>query len=205
VGVGAKLMVDIRDERPELFKVEFGLLALLMVAAIFFSHAFIHNYVKAVTPVALVNVPNFIPAAKFITGPTSPVATSVGKQATRMFGGDQWVAEEQIFAQNGDANGWVEWQVNDVPTGKKHAYIYLTKAADYGVVQVSINDQSVGVPVDLYAGGVMPSAAVDLGIIEFKEPTMRLRLTVVGKNPLAGPPFYQFGVQGIALAPPPTF
>ena len=205
MGASTRLTVDVREERPELFKIELGLLALLTVLALFFSHAFIHNYVKASSPVVLVTVPNLIPAAKFVNGPMSPPTIALGKQATRMFGGDQWVAEEQIFAQNSDANGWAEWQLPEVTPGKKHVYIYLTRAADYGVVQVSINDQNVGLPIDLYAGGVMPNPAVDLGIVELKETTMKLRLTVVGKNQLAAAPFYQFGIQGIALAPPPTF
>lgn len=200
-----RLTVDVRNERPELFRLELGILGLLIVLSVFFSHAFIHNYVKATRPVILVQVPYFIAAEKFAAGPQSPSDIAIGKQATRVFGGEQWVSEEQIFAQNSDANGWVEWRVSDVTPGKKKVSIYLTNAADYGIVQVSINDHAVGSPIDLYASSVIPHPAVDLGIVDVNETTMKLRLTVVGKNPMASTPFYQFGIQGIALAPPPSF
>lgn len=199
------LMVEIRDERPELLKIELALLGLLTVLALFFSHALIHNYVKATKPVTLVLIPYLIPAVNFASGPVSSSKTVLGKQATRMFGGDQWVSDEQIFVQNSDASGWAEWQVTGLVPGKKSVSIYLTNAADYGMVQVSINDQAVGLPIDLYGGGVVPHAPVDLGTVEIKDTTAKLRLTVVGKNPLATAPFYQFGIQGIAFAPASTF
>lgn len=194
------LTVDVRDDRPELLKIELGLLVLLMATAVFLTHAFIHNYVKASAPQVVQSVANLTPAAKFsLIGQSSQ--SPIGKQSTRMFVSDQWVVEEQVFVQNTEANGWVEWTVPGLTPGKKQVTIYMTRSTDYGIVQVSINDKLAGTPIDLYSPAVGPLAGVDLGIVEVTGNTLKLKVAVVNKNNLASSPYYQFGVQGIALAP----
>lgn len=196
-----ELMVDIRDERPELLKMELGLLGILIVVALFLTHAMIHNYLKATAPVATIKIPYLVPAGKFMAALPSPATITVGKQSTRLFGSDQWVTDEQLFVQSRDVGDTVDWVIPDQAPGKKRVEIYLTKATDYGVVQIWIDEKKLGPPIDLYDPMVRPNPGVLLGEVELKNSSVKLRVQVVGKNQTSGPPFYQFGIQGIAFTP----
>lgn len=101
---------------------------------------------------------------------------------------------------------WIEAKPDDKLTlgfdggtgGKKNVVVALTKAPDYGIVQLYINDQKVGEPVDLYAGGVTPTGPIDLGQIELTQGENKLTAEIVGANDAAAKA-YMFGLDYILL------
>ncbi len=66
--------------------------------------------------------------------------------------------------------------------GSKHVIARLTKASDYGIVQLYINDQKAGEPIDLYAADVLPTGAIDLGTFELVKGQNKLVIEIVGAN-----------------------
>ena len=66
--------------------------------------------------------------------------------------------------------------------GKYPVSAYLTKAADYGIVQLKIDGKPVGEPFDGYNNGVIRVGPVKLGEIELSEGNHNLALEIVGKN-----------------------
>jgi hypothetical protein len=66
--------------------------------------------------------------------------------------------------------------------GKKHVTVGLTKAPDYAIVQLYVNGEKAGGPIDLYATGVIPSGAIDLGERELAKGANKLTVEIVGAN-----------------------
>jgi hypothetical protein len=58
----------------------------------------------------------------------------------------------------------------------------LTKARDYGIVQLSLDGRKLGSPLDLYNPQVIPTGALDLGVHELKKGGHRLTLEITGAN-----------------------
>ncbi len=72
-----------------------------------------------------------------------------------------------------------------VPVAKDGTYkltAQLTKAVDYGIVQLSLDSQKLGKPMDLYNQSVIPTGPLDLGTHEMKKGQHRLTLEIVGAN-----------------------
>jgi hypothetical protein len=66
--------------------------------------------------------------------------------------------------------------------GKQNVAVHLTKAPDYAIVQLYVNDQKAGEPIDLYAKTVKPAKAVDLGSFELTQGQNKLTIEIVGAN-----------------------
>jgi hypothetical protein len=58
----------------------------------------------------------------------------------------------------------------------------LTKAVDYGIVQLSFDGRKLGEPIDFYNLGVIPTGPLSLGAHELKKGDHRLTLEIVGAN-----------------------
>lgn len=126
---------------------------------------------------------------------------STGVQDTKMFTDGKWVRDSHLFAWEVKQNDWLEWKI---PVPKKSEYelsIYLTKAMDYGIVQVSMAGKNIGPKIDLWADDyrIKPTGAIDLGTYRLSPPSVTLRLQVVGRNAKNSSPYYQFGIDGIML------
>jgi hypothetical protein len=105
-----------------------------------------------------------------------------------------------VGTQQGD---WLDLELPDHEPGKQRLEIFLTKAADYGVVAVSLNGTPLGAEVDLFSDrGVMPTGAVDLGTVELRGKGDVLRVSVVRANEKTAPPHFQFGIDGVRLGQP---
>ncbi len=52
--------------------------------------------------------------------------------------------------------------------GTKQIIVRLTKAGDYGIVQLYVNDEKAGKPIDLYHDGGIPADEIDLGRFQLK-------------------------------------
>ena len=93
-------------------------------------------------------------------------------------------------------------------TGQYQVLLYLAKATDFGIFQLSVDRKQQGPPYDGYngAGGVGPTQvvraeAVDFGLVSLTAGTHEFRFEVVGKNERATS--YMIGLDCIVLRPPP--
>ena len=122
-------------------------------------------------------------------------------QSTETFTGGKWDRDGQLFGYNTQLSDWVEWAIPVPSPGTYRILAYLTRAADYGLVQLSLNGYPIGTEIDLWARDnvVKPTGPVDLGLHQLEGTQATLRLEVVGKNQRNSPPHYQFGIDGITL------
>ena len=88
-----------------------------------------------------------------------------------------------------------------VPVQKTAAYrltVQLTKARDYGIVQLYLDGKKLGQPMDLYNRGMRATGALDMGIHELDKGQHRLRVEIVGANSQAVKK-YMFGIDYLKL------
>jgi hypothetical protein len=65
---------------------------------------------------------------------------------------------------------------------------------------VSLNGVTIKEKIDLWSDrGVVPTGPLDLGRVELRGRGDVLRLDVVGTNPGAAPPHFQFAIDGVRL------
>ena len=123
-------------------------------------------------------------------------------QPSSGFRGGNWSKDGHMFA-HGTADGdWIEFRLPVPEPGRYALELFLTKAADYGIVAVSVNGARLGT-FDLWSGrGVVPTGALKLGDVELSGSEDVLRVAIEGNNPNASPPFFQFGIDGIRIGEP---
>jgi len=117
------------------------------------------------------------------------VSVTGGKTETGFMGwysDRKWSHEKHLFwkeAKPGDKLSF------DIPVEKKGRYQFeavFTKARDYAIVQVLVNDKEVGDPVDLYAPYVVtPTFRLSLGEVSLDKGTNKIEIQIMGKNPKA--------------------
>jgi hypothetical protein len=66
--------------------------------------------------------------------------------------------------------------------GAKNVIVALSKAPNYGIVQIYINDVKAGGPVDLYDAKVTSMAPIDLGKFDLVNGKNKITLEIVGAN-----------------------
>jgi hypothetical protein len=121
-------------------------------------------------------------------------------QPTSSFPSGRWSSDGHMFAIDTRKGDWIELELPEREPGVYHLELLLTKAADYGIVSVSLNGVQIGEEIDLWSGiGVVPTGALDLGEVELRGRGDVLRLEVTGANPAAVPPRYQFAIDGVRL------
>ncbi len=104
-----------------------------------------------------------------------------------------------MFASRPFEGDWIDLRLPEQEPGDYALDLFLTKAADYGIVAVSVNEVQLGTFDLMSLREVVPTGALKLGNVKLRGRKNVLRLEVVGKNPNAAPPFYQFGIDGIRL------
>ncbi len=124
-------------------------------------------------------------------------------------GGTAAQQDLSIFGVNwsGEAHlWWIEGKPGDtldlaMPVQKTAAYrlkMQLTKAIDYGVVQLYLDGKKLGGPIDLYNDGVIPTGVLDMGIHELDKGQHILKVEIVGANEKAVKK-YMFGIDYLLL------
>jgi hypothetical protein len=89
--------------------------------------------------------------------------------------------------------------------GKYKLTVQLTKARDYGIVQLSLDGQKLGKPFDLFNLAVVPTGPLNLGVHELKKGNHRLTIEITGANEKAIKS-YMAGLDYVKLdrVPPPS-
>ena len=126
-------------------------------------------------------------------------------QPSSAFRGGNWSKDGHMFAGSPIKGDWIDLRLPEQEPGVYALDLFLTKAADYGIIAVYVNEVELGRFDLLSLREVVPTGALKLGNVKLRGRKNVLRLEVVGKNPNAAPPFYQFGIDGIRItkaAPP---
>ena len=116
---------------------------------------------------------------------------AVEPQDLTSFAHGRWSGDEHLWLKGERVGAYVELRVQ-VPVGTHSLALHATKSWDYGIVRFFINGNQVGRDTDLFSGGpgkVEPSGPIDLGSVEIREgaePSVVLRVEVVGKNEASG-------------------
>lgn len=84
--------------------------------------------------------------------------------------------------------------------GRYHVFARFVMARDYGVVQLSVNDQPVAEPLDLFNERVKVADERSLGVFELHAGDNVLAVKIVGANEKAEPKF-MFGLDYLRVAP----
>ncbi|MCX6908400.1 MAG: VCBS repeat-containing protein, partial [Verrucomicrobia bacterium] len=97
------------------------------------------------------------------------------------FGGG-WSDQSHLWWIDGKPGNRLTLSLPVKENGRYKLVVQLTKARDYGIVQLSLDGQKLGQPLDLYNPQVIPTGALDLGTHELKKSVHRLTLEIVGAN-----------------------
>ncbi|MEN8160599.1 MAG: hypothetical protein ABFS41_11065 [Myxococcota bacterium] len=125
------------------------------------------------------------------------------QQPTDGFARGRWSGDAQMLGTNTRRGDWIELGLPERTPGPRRIELFLTRAADYGVVRIRLNGRPLGGPIDLFSdAGVVPTGAVDLGVVTLGAEGDRLRIEVVGTNERSAPPHFQFGIDGVRLSAP---
>jgi hypothetical protein len=123
-------------------------------------------------------------------------------QPSSGFPAGKWSKDGHMFASGTRQGDWVELRLPEREPGHYALEIFFTKAADYGIVAVYVNEARLG-EFDLWsARDIVPTGALKLGDVQLSGRKNVLRLEIVGKNKNAAPPYFQFAIDGIRIRKP---
>ncbi len=84
--------------------------------------------------------------------------------------------------------------------GKYELKARLTKANDYSIVQLHLDDKKIGEPIDLFNRGVIPTKVLSFGVHELAKGPHKLTVEIVGINEKAVKK-HMFGLDYVLLKP----
>jgi len=99
--------------------------------------------------------------------------------------GEAWSNENHLWWQDAAPGDVLEFGL-PVTQPVTRAELQITKAADYGIVQLSVDGKPLGGPLDAYNDGVIASGIISLNLPEPLQPGDHvLRVEIKGSNPKA--------------------
>jgi hypothetical protein len=125
-----------------------------------------------------------------------PIKGSFPVQQMSTFG-PGWLNDWQIYWRYQKPGDELDLELKGVKAGKYKIIAGYTHAADYGIVQLSVN----GNPIDTYDAGVVPGDPVELGTANLTDGANVIGLTSTGKNDKSRD--YAVGVDYFKLVPAP--
>lgn len=114
----------------------------------------------------------------------------------------QWSNDAHLWWINAKPGDKLVLALPVVKSGKYHVLAQLTKAPDYGIVQLYLDGDRVGESLDLYHTSVVPLGPVDLGTRDLSSGEHTLGVEILGANPKAIKN-YMFGLDYVKLQPVP--
>ena len=110
--------------------------------------------------------------------------------------------EQQLWWHDGRVGDILQLSFAAPAAGRYRVEMRRVKAPDYGIVQVQINDQNAGAPLDGWAPRIETAPAEDLGVFDLKAGKNNLTVRIVGSNP-AAEARQMFGLDYLKLEPAP--
>jgi hypothetical protein len=154
-------------------------------------------------PPPLFRTPGAIEGEKLeILGQSDPFPLS--PQDMMMFPASAWSGGAQMWGRPDRKGQFADLRLPVAADGKYQVLVYLTKARDYGVIQMSLDGKPVGAPFDCFEPEkVLRTDAVNLGTVELKKGKATLRIEVVDTNPNSVGLRYMWGLDCVVLKPAP--
>lgn len=84
--------------------------------------------------------------------------------------------------------------------GKYSIHAQFTKAVDYGIARILVDNKPLGDPIDFYNDGVVGTGDISLGELELTAGDHQITFEITGMNP-KGTPGYMVGLDYILLKP----
>jgi putative membrane-bound dehydrogenase-like protein len=116
------------------------------------------------------------------------------------YGDSRWSGDTQLWWTGAKPGAMIEFELPVPAAGRYEVFAVLTKARDYGIVQAGIDEKKLGEPIDGFAGAVINTGPLSLGIVDLKAGTHRFTLTITGANPRADKA-YMVGLDYVSLRP----
>ncbi len=142
------------------------------------------------------SVPNAMEAEKLkIVSKTGGAARS---QKMDGFADDSWSAEDQLWWTGAKPEHRLTLEVPVSSDSDYEVQVVLTRARDYGIVQLSLEGKALGGPIDLYNPKVITTGVIQFDKIPLKKGAAKLQIEIVGANPKADKS-YMVGIDFIRL------
>lgn len=123
-----------------------------------------------------------------------------GAQAMGGFNLGKWSGTSHLWWTGAKPGDKLELEIPVKAAGEYEVFVTLTKAIDYGIVTLAINDAKPIGPLDLFNEGVVNTPPISLGVHTFDAGTQRLKVEITGANPKAVKA-YMFGLDYVHLVP----
>ncbi len=149
-------------------------------------------------PVELPRQPKAQKVAGAIEGEAMKVVRKTGICDVQAGFEDLWSDGKQMWWRQGKPGDVLVLEFPVGEAGRYKVFGNFTRAVDYGIHQISINDQPAGEPMDFFAANVRATGRIELGTFDLKAGANELKVTVTGKNPKAIDR-YMFGVDYLLL------
>jgi hypothetical protein len=127
-----------------------------------------------------------------------PVPGTVRTQGLRNYQDHRWDNDDQLWWTGAQPGDKLDIRIPVAQAGTYAITAYLTKARDYGIVQLYLDGQKLGEAIDLYHAAVIPSGPIVLGTRELSAGDHTLTVEIVGANPQALKA-YMFGLDRLVL------
>jgi len=115
------------------------------------------------------------------------------------YGAGKWRDNDQLWWTGAKPGNKLVLVVPVEKAGKYRLSAVLTKAVDYGIVQLSLDGKKLGEPIDLFNNGVIRTdPPVPLGVHDLTAGDHKLTVEIVGANPKAVKS-YMFGLDSLKL------
>jgi len=112
--------------------------------------------------------------------------------------GDQWSGDAQLWWTDAQPGDRLELDLPVATSAQYEVTAQLTKARDYGIVQLWLDGKKLGEPLDLYDPNVVPLRGVKLGRHELAAGPHKLTVEITGANAQAVQS-YMFGLDYVKL------
>jgi len=93
-----------------------------------------------------------------------------------------WSGQEHLWWTGAKPGDKLDLAIPVKDAGRYRLSVHLTKAKDYCLVQLYLDDKKVGGPLDLYNPSVVPSGLVDLGACDLTAGKHKLTIEITGAN-----------------------
>ncbi|MFN9341551.1 MAG: hypothetical protein ACK6DB_03040, partial [Planctomycetota bacterium] len=153
--------------------------------------------------------PEFDPSTGKVTGAIEGETIKVletsrgkaGRQDMASFPKDRWSGRDHLWWTGAKEGDRLVLEFEVPATGRYELQAVMTKARDYALVQLAIDDQPLGEAIDLFhTPDVITTGVISLGVRELDAGNHRLRVEIIGKHPEAAPG-YMFGLDFLLLKP----
>ncbi len=128
------------------------------------------------------------------------LSCTAGQTSVQDMGGfeGEWSGYAHLWWTGASPGAKLDLAVRTRQAGTYSLKARLTKAPDYGIVQLYLDGQKLGDPIDLYADKVVPTDEIPLGTLKLSSGEHKLTVEIVGANEKAQKA-YMFGLDYIKL------